>query len=226
MTRAALLGALALAPCAALLAGMVTLLAPALTHDATRAAALAAPLGAVLAVTPGAMLLGAWTGRSATPTRAALTLRLALDALGGVPAGILGGALGALGAKADDAGGVVTATCALVALPPLARGASRAAESVSRDLLDAALALGASRVRALVTVALASAWRPAVAGILRASARAIAETAALVVALLAARGPSAALALARDRAAPATAAILAAAAVLATLLAGHLERRE
>ncbi|MFO0605325.1 MAG: ABC transporter permease subunit [Polyangiales bacterium] len=232
MTRApaALVAAAALAPCAALLGAIVAIGASGAValarepHALTGAFEVLAPaLVAMALAVPAGVALGAWIARSSGAARA---VRATLDALAGVPTGLIGGAAGVLMNAAGTGHDASALALALVALPTVALRAAEAAEGVPRDLAEAALALGASRARAFTHVTVALAWRPVTAGALRAAARVAGESVALVVAAMAARGVGAAEAVLALRANAPTAAALTAAAVAATLAAARLERGE
>jgi ABC-type phosphate transport system permease subunit len=202
MTRSspgrAALAAAALAPVAAFAAVLAEAFARALfaapgalrrglLDNALSLALCALPVAAVLVVAaPAGVALGAWFARASGGV--ARRVERALDALGGVPPGLLGGALGAL-ALSGSGPRALAVWLALVAvvLPGLAARAAAAFGRVSRDRYEAALALGATRAQAFTQVTLAGVWRPLAGALLRAAARVAAESVVLVIAAAATR---------------------------------------
>lgn len=187
------LAVVALAPCVALAAALVAALVDgAAAYGAKpRREATAFLLNgslwgvgvALLVAVPVGVALGAWLARAQRSTPVSRIVDTLLDALAAVPAGLIGAAA-AVVLRTAGMGMEVTliAVLALVVLPGVAARAAEAFGRVSRDRVEAALALGASRAQAFRHVTVAAVWRPIAAGALRAAARASGEGVAVLIA--------------------------------------------
>ncbi len=180
------LAAVALAPCVLLAGAVVAALTDGVAAMGTLRpgdpwstlvySSLRSVVGTLLVAAPMGAALGAWLARARRTTLAARVADMLLDALAAVPAGLLGAVVGAV-AAANHARYMtaLVAALALVVLPGVGARAVSAFREVSRDRVDAALALGASRAQAFWHVTLAAVWRPLTAAVLRAAARAAGE---------------------------------------------------
>jgi len=187
------LAVVALAPCVALAGALVAALVDgAAAYEATprreaTAFFLSASLWgvgvALLLAVPVGVALGAWLARAQRSTPASRVVDSSLDALAAVPAGLIGAAAAVVLWTAGVGGAAaLIAVLALVVLPGVAARAAEAFGRVSRDRVEAALALGASRAQAFRHVTVTAVWRPIAAGALRAAARAAGEGVAVLIA--------------------------------------------
>jgi phosphate transport system permease protein len=135
------------------------------------ATAIAVPLGILIAI---------YTSELAGP-RAAFTIRYVLDVLNGVPTIIVGifiFGLMVVGHQQSGLAGSVALT--IVMLPLVARSSHEVLTLVPGTVREAAMALGASKWRTVLTVVVPTAFSGMITGSLLAVARAAGETAPLL----------------------------------------------